>query len=38
LGNAPTTDEVVSALQARREDPSELVREHVDWALGQHAA
>lgn len=38
LGNAPTTDEVVHALQARREDPSELVREHVDWALGQHAA
>jgi epoxyqueuosine reductase len=36
LGNAPTTDEVVRALTARREDPSELVREHVEWALEQH--
>jgi epoxyqueuosine reductase len=38
LGNAPTTDEVVKALSSRREHPSEMVREHVQWALEQHAA
>jgi epoxyqueuosine reductase len=36
LGNAPTTPEVVSALQARQTHPSDLVREHVNWALQQH--
>ncbi len=36
LGNAPTTTDVTSALVARREDTSALVREHVDWALKQH--
>ncbi|MFC4314839.1 tRNA epoxyqueuosine(34) reductase QueG [Steroidobacter flavus] len=37
LGNAPTSAEVIGALESRREDPSELVREHVGWALAQHA-
>lgn len=37
LGNAPGTPDVIYALQARREDPSALVREHVEWALSQHA-
>jgi len=37
LGNAPTTPEVLSALAERRDDPSELVREHVSWALARHA-
>ena len=36
LGNAPTSPEVVSALEERRADPSALVREHVEWALEQH--
>ena len=36
LGNAPTTGEVVAALEARAGDPSALVREHVQWALAQH--
>jgi epoxyqueuosine reductase len=36
LGNAPTASEVVSALRARADHPSALVREHVQWALGQH--
>ena len=36
LGNAPTSKEVLAALQARREDPSPLVREHVAWALARH--
>ena len=38
LGNAPKSHEVVSALEARRDDHSELVREHVAWALDQHGA
>lgn len=33
LGNAPWSVAVESALWARRAYPSELVREHVDWAL-----
>lgn len=37
LGNAPTTPEVVGALQARSGDLSALVREHVAWALARHA-
>ena len=36
LGNAPASAEVVAALQARAAFPSELVREHVHWALRQH--
>lgn len=36
LGNAPTTPEVVHALQQRSNDNSPLVREHVAWALYQH--
>jgi epoxyqueuosine reductase len=35
LGNAPRSTAVVAALNARREDPSELVREHVAWALAR---
>ncbi|HEX4300344.1 MAG TPA: tRNA epoxyqueuosine(34) reductase QueG [Gammaproteobacteria bacterium] len=36
LGNAPTSEEVVQALKSRESHPSELVREHVHWALAQH--
>jgi len=36
LGNAPTSTDVVSALRARADYPSDLVREHVAWALAQH--
>lgn len=36
LGNAETGPEVVGALRARVGHPSELVREHVGWALGRH--
>ncbi len=36
LGNAPTTVEVLAALQSRADHPSALVREHVAWALAQH--
>jgi epoxyqueuosine reductase len=38
LGNAPTTPAVITALQARRDDASSLVREHVAWALARHHA
>jgi len=37
LGNAPRHDSVVAALEARRNDASALVREHVNWALQQQA-
>ena len=35
LGNAPRSVDVLAALQARAEDPSPLVCEHVEWALQQ---
>ncbi|MCB2426524.1 tRNA epoxyqueuosine(34) reductase QueG [Methylophaga pinxianii] len=38
LGNAQTSDSVVSALKSRLEHSSEMVREHVQWALEQHRA
>jgi epoxyqueuosine reductase len=37
LGNARTTSEIIFALNSRREHESVLVREHVAWALEQHA-
>ncbi|HEX4597538.1 MAG TPA: tRNA epoxyqueuosine(34) reductase QueG [Burkholderiaceae bacterium] len=33
LGNAPPSGQVQAALRARADHPSELVREHVAWAL-----
>ncbi len=36
LGNAPSTIVVLEALKARLDHPSELVVEHVLWALQQH--
>ena len=36
LGNAPGSITVIEALELRREHPSELVREHVHWALSRH--
>lgn len=36
LGNAKTSQKIVAALKDRLEHPSELVREHVQWALEQH--
>ncbi len=36
LGNAPTSNEVVAALQSRADHESALVREHVAWGLAQH--
>jgi epoxyqueuosine reductase len=36
LGNAPTTPQVLTALQARAAHPSALVREHIAWGLTRH--
>ncbi|WP_156642925.1 tRNA epoxyqueuosine(34) reductase QueG [Noviluteimonas gilva] len=38
LGNAPTTPDVMAALESRKEIDDAVVREHVEWALAQHAA
>ncbi len=38
LCNAPRSAAVVAALRARADDPSALVREHVQWALARHGA
>ena len=37
LGNAKHSAEVVAALRARADHPSEIVREHVAWALAEQA-
>ncbi len=36
LGNATTTPEIIAALQTRLNDSSEMIREHVSWALDMH--
>jgi len=36
LGNANTSNEILSALYQRLDYPSELVQEHVKWAIAQH--
>lgn len=33
LGNAPPQENIIEALRTRLHHPSELVREHVEWAL-----
>jgi epoxyqueuosine reductase len=38
LGNARTSPAIISALEARRQHPDPVVREHVEWALEQHQA
>ncbi len=38
LGNAPRSPKVITALNARADHPDAIVREHVAWALAQHAA
>lgn len=35
LGNGPSSPAVVQALRAVREGASEMLREHIDWALRQ---
>ncbi len=35
LGNAPSDDKIIHALQSRLDYPSALVQEHVQWALAR---
>lgn len=36
LGNADTSEQIITALNSRLTHPSALVREHVAWALDRH--
>jgi epoxyqueuosine reductase len=36
LGNARSTREIIRCLESRRDHPSPMVREHVEWALERH--
>ncbi len=36
LGNAEKSDATILALKSRENHASEIVREHVQWALMQH--
>lgn len=35
LGNAPSDENIIAALNNRRENCSDLIKEHIDWALAQ---
>jgi epoxyqueuosine reductase len=37
LGNAESSPDVIAALRAKENHPSPMLREHVQWALQQHA-
>jgi epoxyqueuosine reductase len=37
LGNAPSGEAITVALKEALNDPSDIVREHVRWALEQHS-
>ncbi|MBL4574226.1 MAG: tRNA epoxyqueuosine(34) reductase QueG [Gammaproteobacteria bacterium] len=36
LGNAPSSKEITGALQSRLNNVSDMVNEHIEWALLQH--
>jgi epoxyqueuosine reductase len=36
LGNARSSHEVVDALRVKRDEVSDFVAEHIDWALAEH--
>ena len=36
LGNAESSVEVLRALHSKKDHPSEIVKEHVNWAIKQH--
>jgi epoxyqueuosine reductase len=37
LGNAPSDEKIIAALNSRRNNCTTLVQEHIDWALVQQA-
>ena len=36
LGNAESSVEILRVLHSKKDDPSEIVKEHVNWAIDQH--
>lgn len=36
LGNAPKSEVIIKALQSRLDHPSNMLKEHISWALAQH--
>ncbi len=36
LGNAPKSDKIIKVLESRLKDTTELVQEHILWAINQH--
>ncbi len=36
IGNAPTSENIIKALEQRKSGATEMVMEHIDWALAQH--
>ena len=36
LGNAKSSPEIIAALQSRLDGASEMLREHISWALSRH--
>ena len=36
LGNAKTSNEIIATLNSKKSHHSEMVREHIDWAIAQH--
>jgi len=38
LGNTKTTPELIAALQSRLNDASDMLREHISWALDRHTS
>jgi epoxyqueuosine reductase len=38
LGNAPSSDAIITSLQQRLAHESAMVREHVQWALAEHSS
>jgi epoxyqueuosine reductase len=37
LGNAPSDERIIETLNAKKDQVSSLVKEHIDWALVQQA-
>lgn len=35
MGNAPASDKILTALSSQRDKASEMVKEHIDWAIQQ---
>ncbi len=38
LGNAPTSAEIIQALKDRLDHPSNMVREHIEWAIKKQSS